>query len=197
MAKLRKRQVAFRKRKTKKTKKVVKKRQTKNKQPILKKYLIHDNGGRPFAVHTNSNKVNTLIIFNNSTKKQVAKYNNCSKVWIPNDISKNKQFVGNSILANLKNNRYLYIGSEIYEFKAANGDKIVKYVSNVGNSDVPYPYAIGSKYVYIMLDKVYCAKNEFTKENFDADEVYSIYYNQKRSIIAGKMNILKQVSKRL
>ena len=46
---------------------------------------------------------------------------------------------GNSILLHLKANRYMFIGSTIYEFDSY--EPIVRFVSPVGNSDVPYPYA--------------------------------------------------------
>jgi recombinational DNA repair protein RecT len=98
----------------------------------------------------------------------------------------------------MSKNRYVYIGAEIYEFKTASGDEIVKYVSNVGNSNVPYPYAIGKKYIYIMLDKVFVDKSKFTKE--DMGDVYRVYYDKmakKPDQIAGKMTICKLVQKRL
>jgi hypothetical protein len=43
---------------------------------------------------------------------------------------------------------------------------IEKYYSPVGNSAVPYPYAVGQKYVYLMLDNEYEPVEDFdlTKE---------------------------------
>uniref|UniRef100_A0A6C0E8Y1 Uncharacterized protein n=1 Tax=viral metagenome TaxID=1070528 RepID=A0A6C0E8Y1_9ZZZZ len=55
---------------------------------------------------------------------------------------------GNSILACLGGNRYLYIGMQIHEFDTPDNDKIIKYYSMIGNNDVPYPIALGEKYVY-------------------------------------------------
>lgn len=57
---------------------------------------------------------------------------------------------GNSILINTSDNKYVYIGSEIYDFET--DDEIVDYYSPIGNSDVPYPFAIGLKYTYLMLE---------------------------------------------
>ena len=36
---------------------------------------------------------------------------------------------------------------------------IIDYVSDVGNNDVPYPYAIGETNVYLMIENVYFPKN--------------------------------------
>ena len=61
---------------------------------------------------------------------------------------------GNSILLQTGKNKYVYIGDGIRSFTTKNGDVIKKYYSPVGNNEVPYPYAIGDKYVYIMLHNV-------------------------------------------
>ena len=53
------------------------------------------------------------------------------------------EFDGNSILVHISENKYVYIGSSIYSFESQ--AKIIRYISPVGNSDVPYPYAIDEK----------------------------------------------------
>ena len=87
------------------------------------------------------------------------------KVWIPDGdyLTRNKDgnvvqdkcsmFYGNSILAFLgqtkeKKNRYLKIGTSVDEFTT--DDEIQRYYSVVGNSDVPYPVAIGNKYLFFL-----------------------------------------------
>ena len=91
------------------------------------------------------------------------------KIWIPNGfyLTRNEEsnvvrdecnsFIGNSILACIGNNingkgrnKYISIGSSVDEFTI--DDEIQKYYSIVGNSDVPYPVAIGLKYIIFMLD---------------------------------------------
>jgi hypothetical protein len=78
----------------------------------------------------------------------------------------------------LSSRKYVYIGSSIYEFTVPPGEKIIKYYSRVGNNDVPYPVAIGEKYVYFMLDGDYVPRSYFpntlTKEQWD--NLYSVYY---------------------
>lgn len=58
-----------------------------------------------------------------------------------------KKFDGNTILLQKNKNTYVFIYMGIEEFKVFN-DEIVKFVSPVGNNDVPYPYAIGKNNIY-------------------------------------------------
>lgn len=58
--------------------------------------------------------------------------------------------LGNSILINKTGREYVFIGEMIYSFIAK--DHIVEYHSPIGNSDVPYPFAIGKEYVYFMIE---------------------------------------------
>ena len=69
-----------------------------------------------------------------------------------------KWTTGNSVLLWIKEDEYVYIGECIFRFKSLS--KIVKYVSPIGNSGVPYPYAIDENGRYylmignIMIEKV-------------------------------------------
>ena len=83
---------------------------------------------------------------------------------------------GNSILVKIMNKRYVYIGSEIYQFDT--NEEILDYVSPVGNNDVPYPIAFGEKNVYFMLDKRFIAKNELETPITIAksEDIYGEFY---------------------
>ena len=72
---------------------------------------------------------------------------------------------GNSILVNKNDKDYIFIGECVYVFQPE--DKIVKYFSPVGNSNVPYPYAIGEKYIYFMIDYNFVLLNGFTQSELD------------------------------
>jgi hypothetical protein len=129
-----------------------------------KDYDIIDNGATPFRV-----KVSALMAFIFSTHRSDATpdyyYSDKEIISIPylkvfigdNDL-KNKNYApkdrhpGNSILIKTSPNKYIYVGSEIYSFTT--DDKIIAYYSPLGNSQVPYPYALGEKYAYFMLDKM-------------------------------------------
>ena len=161
-----------------------------------KHYLIHDNGGRPFAVYISSKhdavsiyklpEEFKVIHYDEIRKKDSYKYYSelikkykCKDVFIgkspKNEMTKSskgygKGFDGNTILVKLSDKRYIYIGDGIFEFTSLH--KIVDYQSPVGNSDVPYPYAIDEKdNYYLMLDSVII---HFKKKE---DDPYEKYYN--------------------
>ena len=45
----------------------------------------------------------------------------------------------------------MFIGTCAYIFQTE--DKIIKYTSNVGNDQVPYPVSYGEKNLYYMIDR--------------------------------------------
>lgn len=146
---------------------------------VVKTYKIHDNGGRPFSVEVDGKKVTVI-----QHKGHYVEDEKGNLQWVPEppkklftkmvdeifigkkspgggyDGLKPSQAEGNSILVR-KGNKYTYIGSEIFEFDPIKGDEIVQYYSDIGNSDVPYPYAVGKTHVYIMLEKTAVEKSYF------------------------------------
>jgi hypothetical protein len=155
----------------------------------MKNYLIHDNGGRPFRVEIQGNEVTVFqnmdtydrvdgkFLTISKPEKQIKQFT-ADQVFVGKkspqggyDGLKPKEAEGNSILLQT-GSKYVYIGSEIYEWTPVKGDTIEKYYSDIGNSDVPYPYAIGKTHVYIMLDKVAVEKSFFDMKN----DIYQQYY---------------------
>ena len=122
-------------------------------------YFIHDNGGRPFQVVILGNKVSVYEQENwrdqydtiQDYTKLIKTFPKVKKIFVGKDTKLGSKFDGNSILLQLSKNKYVYIGSWIYEF-VTKDDHIVAYYSHVGNSDVPYPVALGEKNVYFMLE---------------------------------------------
>ena len=54
---------------------------------------------------------------------------------------------GNTLLLEFEINEYVYLsGLEIIKFKTE--DKIIDYISLMGNNIIPYAYAIGEKYTF-------------------------------------------------
>jgi hypothetical protein len=157
-------------------------------------YYIHDNGRRPFLVYVSDENVN---IYKRSEEYYISEDN--SKPWMYIDfigtyvyINKfigespktlltefsggyGEKFLGNSILIQTSNNEYMYIGEQIYSFNT--DSPIIKYVSEVGNSDVPYPYAIdqSGKY-YLMISNIILTRVPENIEN-----IYNFYYNESGS----------------
>jgi len=186
-----------------------------------KTYFIHDNRRQPFLVAI---KDKTAKIYKIGKDVAVG-YGNvpayyytdlieefkCDKIFIPkgydgiyifNGIMKDyKEYRGNSVLLQVKD-KYVYIGSEIYEFKPS--DEIIEYYSPVGNNDVPYPVAIGKENVYFMLesDKTYVPIKYFEGfKKIDFIDAYGYYYghmgNKKFEELAKKMKGVKMIHKRV
>jgi hypothetical protein len=157
-------------------------------------YYTHNNGAREFAVYVHDDKVN---IYKLSDKHYYIKYLNNQDYYIEhvatyyydkifigtsplNDTTQfsgghGSYFDGNSMLLALNDNTYVFIGTALYEFTM--DDEIMEYFSPVGNSDVPYPFAIGKKNVYFMLDCTYMPKeiyDEYVPEG--CTDAYNYYY---------------------
>ena len=96
-----------------------------------------------------------------------------------------KEYDGNTILLQLKNNECVFIGSIIFKFKAQS--EIIEYVSPVGLNNMPYPYAIDKKNnTYLPNEKIYIKglpKNEYNPYFYlDYDEFGKIYKQKKLEI---------------
>lgn len=149
----------------------------------LHKYNIHDNGGTPFNVEINGKSVKIYKNMGDSL----------NTFSLLDEIKVNKVFIGkksptggydglssskgdgNSILLEVANS-YIYIGHEIYEFSPIKDDIIVKYYSDIGNNDVPYPYAIGKTHIYFMLNKEAVEISYFNMKK----NIYEQYYYEHR-----------------
>jgi hypothetical protein len=153
--------VLFKKKVTKKNSKR-KANKTSKKSLTGKKYLIFDNGGRPYKVVIKGKGLD-IFTYDDSAEDinyddypiLVKSYKNLKNIFIPKGIDDRGNAwsggKGNTILAHISGNRYLFIGPWIYEFETK--DEILEYHSQVGNSGVPYPLAIGEKNVYFLIEK--------------------------------------------
>jgi len=93
-------------------------------------------------------------------------------------------FLGNSILLHIGKKMYVLIGQSIYLFESLN--KIVDFKSPVGNSDVPYSYAIDIKgFIYLLTSNVVMAPNyDLNKYLSDKWHDPSIYYYKHKLMTA-------------
>ena len=72
-------------------------------------------------------------------------------------------FDGNTILLEVEDKKYSYFsGLEISEFNI--NDKIVDYISLMGNNMTPYAIMIGEKYRYFILHRYKFIKNKKIEE---------------------------------
>jgi hypothetical protein len=160
-------------------------------------YFIHDNGGRPFVVYLNDNFDTVYRIpnekenqythdsdyRNNEIRRQLyqhkvyeTKYQSAFIGKSPlNDITSwggghGPKFDGNSILLHLGELNYVQISISIKTFTSL--FPITEYHSDVGNNDVPYPYAKDSdNNLYMLLDDVIMKAPE------DSKDPYRVYYD--------------------
>lgn len=153
-----------------------------------KTYYIHDNGSRPFKVDVSNKGImiykHNKIIYEKKTytvydtgydQTPLLKLTKFKGYWSGYDSSFYKMH-GNSLLIKINDNNYIYIGDSIYSFTTK--DKILDYISPVGNNDVPYPVCYGEHYVYFMVEKQYIDKNKITTtlSPKNAEKVYYEFY---------------------
>jgi hypothetical protein len=160
----------------------------------VKTYYTHDNGSRPFKVVIDNLKVyiykykkydedsDTTLYSKKSIKYEKKEFFKCKSIFIGKS-PKNKttifstgygsKFTGNSILLQIAKNKYVFIGHIIFSFTSKS--EIKKFVSPVGNSDVPYPYAIDidGRY-YLMIENIIIDKITNIKKY--GNDPYEYYY---------------------
>lgn len=163
----------------------------------MKTYFIHDNGGRPFKVVIDNDKVYVYKNIHHDfdtyedfySDKPILTFHPM-KIFIGkspfNTMTQfsgghGPEFDGNSILIQMSEKKYVYIGRKIYSF--ATEHKITKYVSPVGNSDVPYPYAVDNKkHIYLLEEDVIIKR---VPRHIDP---YDYFYDDKNYRIIDKQN---------
>jgi hypothetical protein len=126
-------------------------------------YFVHDNGERPFGVfinvhETNFNRkllrvdVHGLLNYENYTSQPIHQIY-ADEFFIGRDPSE-KEFNffsdGNTVLIRSHDRYYTFIGEEMFRFEPFK--PIVLYISKLGNSDVPYPWAVDTAgRIYLMM----------------------------------------------
>jgi len=150
------------------------------------KYETHDNGGRPFrvvidksvSIYKNSNwETDEYKLFKTLTPKEVMIGKSTGKPSsADHSPSEANYFKGNTILLHLSGKKYMFIGTEMYEFEMV--DDFEQYFSMIGRNDVPYPILLGKKYVYFMLDHNYVSRDYFpiVKTKTQWESAYNYYY---------------------
>jgi hypothetical protein len=207
------------KKSTKKSKKSTKKSTRKSRKKSSKlltgeKYLIFDNGGRPYKVVIKGKGLD-IFTYDDSVEDinyddypiLIKSYRNLKKIFIPKGIDDRGDSwsggKGNTILAHISGNRYLFIGPWIYEFETKG--KILEYHSQVGNSGVPYPLAVGENNVYFLIEKGeegYLSREyfeEFPKKYSWAIDGYSRLWGQntfEKKLSTKKISKIKVIKKR-
>lgn len=188
----------------------------------METYITLDNDGKPFKVNIN-NKTKSLTVFkltriefDNNYKVISTEYNKkvvdtkFLNVFIGKSpknkltsFSKGygKKFDGNTILAQIKSNTYMYIGETIYTFEVDSDETILAYQSPVGNNFVPYPYAISNKRVYFLLERKMVPLDVFPRpiKVSTKEDLYGFLYDRDSlvSIATKKIKKIKKIQERV
>lgn len=127
-------------------------------------FTTHDNGGSPFRVkfiNANNAEIYCLVKHKDGGYDPPTYKPIMSLTFEKAFLGKKPKFdgsdrysfeKGNSILFHINDSTYIYVGHAILKFNTRNNEKILEYYSPIGNSDVPYPFAIGEKNTYFMLE---------------------------------------------
>jgi len=149
-----------------------------------KSYKILDNGGFSFAVEVDATtaKVYKLDYIDSLQEfvfdKELLSFS-YKTIFVGDNALGDKQYApkgmwkGNSLLFETKGGTYVYVGSEIFQFQTKDKETIVSYLSPVGNSAVPYPYAIGTTHTYFMLEKVWMPNSALNLKKDGYSQLYA------------------------
>jgi hypothetical protein len=145
----------------------------------MRTYYIHNNGSLPFKIDIYGTDVKIYDQDENYNYNPVPFLEfSPEKIYIGESplntrTRHNNQygasFDGNTILLKKCKNTYISITKNIFTFKTT--CDIKKYVSPIGNNDVPYPYAIDTNNNYYLL-----TENVVIKNIPIGDDPYNYYY---------------------
>jgi len=164
-----------------------------------KAYFTHLNGGRPYLVCLSPSSMLTVYTIPSRThyilEKDVSRDQHKNrwmyiervlaptrflKSWIgkspKNQMTEfsggyGRRFLGNSCLFHHDKNKYIFVGHKVFSFTTRS--PIVSFVSPVGNSDVPYPFAIdqeGNAYLFLE-EKI------LPRLSYDTSDPYDSFYS--------------------
>jgi hypothetical protein len=156
------------------------------------KYTTEDNGSKPFVIYDYGKHVD---IYNNKYDQDKREYFiekkiltlDYRKIFPGDNGMKLEHYIGgkgNSVLLEHTHGSYTYIGESIRNFKTIDGDVIRKYYSPIGNNDVPYPYAIGDKYTYLMIEDVYIPNTELDMKGDPYEQYYGAQIPDNKTVVA-------------
>jgi hypothetical protein len=133
----------------------------------FKLYTPHNNGGRPYEVFISKDMIVAFPLkfdeeYENSWydyTDPVFTLDNYDKIWLGEDFTTPlNDFLyfesGNSILIKKGKDYYFFSHNVIKKFRTLDNEKIIKFGSPIIGSDVPYPFAIGEKYTYFLLEEM-------------------------------------------
>jgi hypothetical protein len=125
-------------------------------------HTMLDNGGEPFVADISPSRVEVFkqkLVDGSWVREKKIVDTSYKRVFVGDNllgatgVSPKGKYPGNSILIKTGDGKYIYAGEQVYAFETIGKEDIKEYYSPVGNSEVAYPYAVGEKHTYFMLDK--------------------------------------------
>ena len=171
-------------------------------------YNTHSNYDHPYKVIINNN--NLVRVFKSDKcilnvfpqkvfiGKAGASFNKVKSLVLKEP---DAHFDRNTILLQMNDTTYIYIGCKIMSFNT--NYQIISYNSPVGNNDVPYPYAVDSQNNYYLMIEDIILKNTNDVINFliNSNDPYEYYYQAslitedrgtgKKPLFQNNFNIIK------
>lgn len=164
----------------------------------LERYYVHYNGGLPFRIdvnyETNIVSVGTLEYYNMDKDHEYGEFiyehwrnfHNPLKIFYGDDNSEGKCETTNTLLLQMSETKYIFIGQKIFEFEFP--EQILEYHSPTYVFDVPYPYAFTKSFVLFLFDGVdYLPIDEF--KSLSPNEITNLYFSIKK----GSKDSIKKV----
>ena len=113
------------------------------------KYLVVIIGTTVYVHEDKTCKFNPPLFTFQAKNIFIGKSRACLMTEFSSAIDDSSRFDGNTLLLECEDNEYVYIsGLEITKFKI--DDKIIDYISLMGNNMIPYAIMIGERYTYFL-----------------------------------------------
>ena len=163
----------------------------------IKTYKIRNNGSRPYKVTVDD--FNKKVFVYKQLDEEEKQYTthpileyHYKNIFIGKSFE-NSKYDGNTILIDLGHNIYVSIKRDISVFKSLY--PIDTYFSQVGNNEIPYPYAVDTMgNIYLVIEKIIL--KEYTKDKcgdpyrtyYSIRDIRSFEYNSNLYDLDGKIN---------
>jgi hypothetical protein len=131
------------------------------------------------------------VVFTGPYDKEVIKPSKYLRVFVGRCPEYGKTFDGNTILVQVSDKNYIYIGETIYQVPI--DEEIIGYKSPIIGSDVAYAYAYGTKNTYLFLEDTYIPNELLTRK-----DPYEQYYGHHlKTSTQAKHKLQKQHSREI
>ena len=148
------------------------------------RYLVLINENASVSVHKHEKyKFDQPFLSSQAKNKFICKSKTCSMTEFSGAL-KNPNFDGKTFSLECEKSKYVFIsGLEIFEFITSN--KIIDYISLMGNNMTPYVFALGSKYTYLISTRYKFIENDKIQEgtllNLSNDSLDSYDYHLRKN----------------